>query len=205
MDGLIQNLVLGMMAADPKVLEKGSANEDITLTYTADTDLQFLRLNIEIPSGLIETTLTKDRGDGQVTGDGVISDDEDKNELTHATSTQIRWNRGNKEIDDGDEFDTTINNVAITDSTKVFTFITEVNGTEIDAANQAKVTVVGTGEDVDFDIINLDNDNTISSPEFPARSMQRIGFRFTLTNTSIEAGGKVSLTLPQDWSKPEKG
>ena len=126
----------------------------------------------------------------------------DKNELTHATSTRIRWNRGDKKIDDGDEFDTTINNVAITDSTEVFTFITEVNGTEIDAANRAKVTVVGTGEDVDFEIINLDNDNTISSPEFPARSMQQIGFRFTLTNTNIEAGGKVSLTLPRDWSQP---
>ena len=32
--------------------------------------------------------------------------------------------------------------------------------------------------------------------------MQQIGFRFTLTNTSIEAGGKVSLTLPRDWSQP---
>ena len=39
----------GMMAASPKVLEKGSANEDITLTYTADTDLQGLKLEITIP------------------------------------------------------------------------------------------------------------------------------------------------------------
>ena len=76
MDGPHSESGSGMMTADPKVLEKGSANEDITLTYTADTDLQYLRLNIEIPSGLIETTLTKDRGDGQVTGDGVISDDD---------------------------------------------------------------------------------------------------------------------------------
>ena len=32
--------------------------------------------------------------------------------------------------------------------------------------------------------------------------MQQIGFRFTLTNTSIEAGGEVSFTLPRDWSEP---
>ena len=52
----------GMMAVSPKVVEKGSANEDITLTYTADTDLQGLKLDIGIPSGLIETTLTKESG-----------------------------------------------------------------------------------------------------------------------------------------------
>ena len=194
----------GKMAADPKVLEKGSANEDITLTYTADTDLQGLRLNIGIPSGLIETVLTEDRDDGQVTGDG-----DEKTELA-ADSNEIRWNRAGKKIDDEATFDTTINNVAITDSTDVYTFTTMVNGDAIGTPggegdeNLAKVTVVGTGEDVDFEIINLDNDNSIRSPEFPARSMQQIGFRFTLTNTSIEAGGKVSLTLPKDWSKPEK-
>ena len=190
----------GTLTVDTPILEKGSANEDITITYTADTDLQGLVLSITIESGLILTSLTDERGDGQVTGDGVIGGS--NNELSISGNT-ITWTRREKKIANGDPFETTINNVAISESTKPYAITATVNGQPItDADDTAEIVVVGIGEDVDFEIVNLDNGNRIGSPIYPARSMQQIGFKFSLTNTSIEADGQVSFELPRDWSEP---
>ena len=64
-----------MLTVSPSVVEKGTENQDLTLTYTSAVDLAVesgvtYSLKITIPDGLILTDLSTTSGDGQVTGDG---------------------------------------------------------------------------------------------------------------------------------------
>ena len=56
-----------------------------------------------------------------MTGDGVEKDELGLSAVARLvisiTPREIKWDRSDEKIDNGDEFDTTINNVAITDST----------------------------------------------------------------------------------------
>ena len=48
----------------------------------------------------------------------------------------------------------------------------------------ASIIVVGTGEDVDFEIVDLGGSSD-PSPSYPAGSRQMIGFKFTARNTKV--------------------
>ena len=51
----------GMLTVSPSVVEKGTENQDLTLTYTSAVDLETYDLEIMIPEGLILTDLSNFR------------------------------------------------------------------------------------------------------------------------------------------------
>ena len=198
----------GTMAVKPINVEQGSHNVEVELTFTAQADFSNLDLEITVPA-VIDTELQKDNrsGDGYVSGSGgdFHADHKDKDagkaddELVVGGST-ITWN--GLILDEGQTFTTTIKDVDLLDQTGDFRWDVSLGGEPImDDDNPAMVVLGTTEDDVVFEII--EDGSPIFEPYYPAASEQeKIQFRFTTENTTIQEGGELRFRLPRAWSAP---
>ena len=123
------------------------------------------------------------------------------------SDNQITWN--GLTLKKGQTFVTKIRRVTLAEElTGDFEWETTIAGGQImdnpetDEDETANVVVLGTvKEDVDFEIVD-ENDIPQPAPSYPAISEQQLRFRFTATNTAIQAGGRVWFTLPSGWTPP---
>ena len=197
----------GKVETDPEVVEKGTEKKNITLTYTAATQLIPVALNgtqviqIELPFAANEIVSASPTQDLELSTLSVIIW---KQQATHTAEDQAFEVTVEMNIpDDTDplEFPARVGSEAdVIDTPDDGTYVDANRATA--AVDHVQITVVGKGEDVDFEIVDLDSDNLIPAPSYPAASSQIIGFRFTARNTTIEEDGEVSIELPRLWTLP---
>ena len=173
-----------------EVVEKGSEDVTVKIVYEAKTYVpDIIPITITLPSSL-----------GGVEKDN-ISDNVD--EVIEYSSNVISW-QSNFEIEAGRKLEVTITKVDIPNSTADLSFTSTVGSGDAEVGPTDEITVVGTGEDVDFEMVD-ENGNPIPDPSYPAASKQMIRFRFTARNTPIGEGGHVKVQLPPAWSGATTG
>ena len=173
----------------PKIVEKGSKNVTLEIKYTAVSNLSSQNVVFTLPS---EFTLTTGSSGSKAT------DDVDNSDPTFSlTNRTVAWNPLPAGRDQG--VTATITKVTIPSQPGDYNVTLTVGGT---AGKSAPITVVGTGEDVDFEIVDLSDGSSDPSPSYPALSRQEIGFKFTARNTKVTEGGKFEIKLPNLWTSP---
>ena len=175
-----------------EVVEKGSEDVTVKIVYEAKTYVSDdIRIAITLPSSLGGVEKAN------------ISDNVD--EVIEYSGNVISW-QNNFEIAAGSKLEVTITKVDIPNSTADLTFTSIVGDPSAEASvgPTDKITVVGIGEDVDFEMVD-ENGNPIPDPSYPAASKQMIRFRFTARNTPIGDGGYVKVQLPPAWSGATTG
>ena len=198
----------GQMASNRMTVEKGSSNNAFTLTYKAATKLTKATLIITRPDPVLTDFSDSSAKEGYVsTPDGGVLKPDSGTEKLVVTSDTITWN--GLTLDAGKTFRTNIRRLKISDLTGEFFWAATLNGDDIDddpkleADGKAMLTVVGReSDDVAFEIVDPATENPDAAPTYPAASEQMIGFRFSATNTAIQEGGSVWLTIPGSWSPP---
>ena len=194
----------GSLEVKDKIVEKGAEKKTLTLTYKAATNLiteQYV--GILLPSGVTKLVSTSPTADGL----------SDTSKILWGNTASTAANKtfvAEIEMTIPDNTDPLYFPVRVSDAVIDFTDFPDngIAGTVIDVdhdldtagVQHASVTVVGKGEDVDFEIVHLDSDNLIPHPNYPAASKQIIGFSFTARNTTIEEDGEVSIELPRLWT-----
>ena len=198
----------GMMVVKPATVEQGSRIREITLTYTASTDLEKAVLVITAPDA-IDTVLQGGK-DSKPSGDGYVSalnalhlsrvvEVEDVERLAVADNT-ITWTA--LTLKKGGKFVTKIVRVELIEETGNATWEATLDGEAIPGDDNKPMVVVGTTEDdVVFEIVDEFGDS-IPSPSYHAASEESIRFEFRTANTAIQSGGTLSFTVPRLWTLP---
>ena len=190
----------GAIAFKPATVQQGSRNVDFDFTFTASTAFSNKTLEIVAPS-VIETPLTEDTGDGQVTVSGgrYHSDVAAKDRLVVSDTTITV---AGLILRKGERFAIKVNNVDLFERTGEFRWAVELDSTVLRDADNPLMVVVGTTQsDVAFEIVD-DTGAPIPVPEYNAASLASIRFRFTAENTVIQPGGTLRFTVPAEWSLP---
>ena len=184
----------GRMELTPTAVEAGSRRVNITMTYTADTDLENQSLGI-IPKGIVIDP-TNENMRLQTTnsaGYGYVSSSmPDIRELDDGSG---RWGWHSIDLDKNKSITVTIHRVDIESEAKEYPWDIEMGGLGYVLLGQAQVesppilSVTKTsGDAVKFEVVGQDT--------FAAGSMQTIQLRFTAQGTPIR-GGRVSFTIPE--------
>ena len=199
--GLVRTVVgSGTMAVKPNLFEQGARNKNITLTFTATTDLPSGGLNLMITApSFIETELAENTHVPQASASKFHADVKVADRLVVSGNT-ITWK--NIVLRKGEKFVTQINRVNLREETGVDRWSVTLGGTALLDDDNEQMTVVGTlAEDVVFEIVD-DVGIAMSSPSYPAASVQSIRLRFTTVNTTILPGGRLWFSVPVGWSMP---
>ena len=199
--GLVRTVVgSGTMAVKPNLFEQGARSKNITLTFTAATDLPDGGLDLVITAPFfIETELVENTHVPQAAASKFHKDVEAADRLVVGGNT-ITWSK--IVLREGEKFVTQINRVNLREETGVDRWGVTLGGTALDNDDNDEMTVVGTlEEDVVFEIVD-DAGIAVSSPNYHAASVQSIRFRFTTVNTDILPGGRLWFSVPVGWTLP---
>ena len=173
----------------PKIVEKGAKDQEVQVKYTSVSNLDHI-LQVLLPS------------DFGFSSGAEATDDISSSPIEFSLPT-ITWDplpTGRSQ-----SVTATITKVNIPDQPDDYIVLSRVGGTAGDIPDAASgpsatITVVGNGEDVDFEIVDLDGGSSDPSPSYPAGSRQMIGFKFTARNTKVTEGGKFEIELPRLWT-----
>ena len=192
----------GTVTIDPVALESAAPRKQITLIYTADTDLPEDYVLEIMPEGIVidaDNKLTKGTSGAYTVSssshDSILSVNEDGDTITF---TDIG-------LDKSKTLSATIRDVKVESESKEYEWTVRVGlpsspGVSLDdtggddIATQPKLSVVKTSSAaVDFDIVGSDSDKVLAAR---ALGKTTIEFVFTAESTAIR-GGLVSLTIPE--------
>ncbi len=190
----------GTMAVQPNLFKQGARARNITLTFTATTDLPEGGLNLVITApSFIATDLAENTHVPQAAASKFHKDVKAEDRLVVSGNT-ITWK--NIVLRKGEKFVTQINRVNLREETGVDRWGVTLGGTPLVSTDNEQMTVFGTSaEDVVFEIVD-DAGIVRSSPAYPASSVQSIRFRFTTVNTDIVPGGRLWFSVPGGWTMP---
>ena len=181
----------------PKIVEKGAEDQEVQVKYTSVSNLAHI-LKVVLPFSSYSS--------------GAKATDDISNSPITSSLPTLTWNplpTGRSQ-----SVTATVTKVNIPDQPGDYIVLSQVGGAvgdtpDADSGPPATITVVGTGEDVDFEIVDLDDGSSDPSPSYPAGSRQMIGFKFTARNTKVMEGGKFVIELPKLWTsaseKPSSG